>query len=475
MSRDGIQVRPCADLAEYADAMDAIGQYFGNEPDRGADASVSRTCCRSIACTRRWEDGRSSAARARSRSRCRCPAARCRAAATTVVGVAPTHRRRGVLRAMMRAHLDDVHERGEPIAALWASEETIYGRFGYGLAPRYAGEVNAPARVRRRSRSRSSARGTVRLVEPDEAAKTFPPLWDGLARERPGMFIAHAGRGGSRARFDDPASVAAARARSASRSSSSTARPPATRSTAHKMDWEDGSTEGKVIVIEAIAPTPEARAELWRYLLDIDWTSRRSRAASCRRPPAVLVARRAAADAVPRRRRRCGCASSTSAPRCPARGYASDGELVLRGARRVLPVERGPLAARRTGRRARTTTADLAPRRHGARLGVPRRLQLRAARAGRPRRGAEGRRDRRAADLFRDGLASVVPRDLLAGLRTLPVPSPRRRLRVTLRRRVFTACAHRVHRVCREYDAGRASARSSRRRRRRARRGTLLC
>src|SRR4051794_5410858 len=40
----------------------------------------------------------------------------------TVVGVYPTHRRRGALRALMRAQLDDVHERGEPIAALWASE-----------------------------------------------------------------------------------------------------------------------------------------------------------------------------------------------------------------------------------------------------------------------------------------------------------------------------------------------------------------
>ena len=35
---------------------------------------------------------------------------------------------------MMRAQLADVRERGEPLAALWASEETIYGRFGYGLA-----------------------------------------------------------------------------------------------------------------------------------------------------------------------------------------------------------------------------------------------------------------------------------------------------------------------------------------------------
>ena len=35
---------------------------------------------------------------------------------------------------MMEAQLRDVRERGEPVAALWASEETIYGRFGYGLA-----------------------------------------------------------------------------------------------------------------------------------------------------------------------------------------------------------------------------------------------------------------------------------------------------------------------------------------------------
>src|ERR1051326_8510866 len=52
-------------------------------------------------------------------------------AGVTVVGVYPTHRRRGALRAMMDAQLRDVHERGEAVAALWASEETIYGRFGY--------------------------------------------------------------------------------------------------------------------------------------------------------------------------------------------------------------------------------------------------------------------------------------------------------------------------------------------------------
>ena len=34
----------------------------------------------------------------------------------------------------MRAQLDDIHARKEPVAYLWASEETIYGRYGYGLA-----------------------------------------------------------------------------------------------------------------------------------------------------------------------------------------------------------------------------------------------------------------------------------------------------------------------------------------------------
>ena len=80
-------------------------------------------------------------------------------AGVTVVGVLPSHRRRGLLRRMMDAQLDDVRERGEPIAALWASEETIYGRYGYGLASlglyanaerdavRVAGERTSSARL----------------------------------------------------------------------------------------------------------------------------------------------------------------------------------------------------------------------------------------------------------------------------------------------------------------------------------------
>ena len=56
------------------------------------------------------------------------------AGGVTWVGVLPSHRRRGILRQLMRSQLDDLRERGEPLAILWASEAAIYGRFGYGIA-----------------------------------------------------------------------------------------------------------------------------------------------------------------------------------------------------------------------------------------------------------------------------------------------------------------------------------------------------
>jgi predicted acetyltransferase len=56
------------------------------------------------------------------------------AAGVSLVSVLPTHRRRGVLRSLMRRQLSDITQRGEPIAALWASESVLYGRYGYGAA-----------------------------------------------------------------------------------------------------------------------------------------------------------------------------------------------------------------------------------------------------------------------------------------------------------------------------------------------------
>ena len=112
------------------------------------------------------------------------------ASGVTVVSVLPTHRRRGVLRAMMTQHLAEVHENGEALAVLWASESSIYGRFGYGPASQRAlMKLEKPfARLSSLGRGQGDSHGDVRLVEVDEALQVFPAIYDQVARQRPGMF-----------------------------------------------------------------------------------------------------------------------------------------------------------------------------------------------------------------------------------------------------------------------------------------------
>ena len=95
------------------------------------------------------------------------PGGRMPAAGVTMVGVHPTHRRRGILTAMMRAQLDAIHARGEPLAILWASEATIYGRFGYGLATFKASiEIERARAGFRGVRQGSRDRGEAALLSP---------------------------------------------------------------------------------------------------------------------------------------------------------------------------------------------------------------------------------------------------------------------------------------------------------------------
>jgi predicted acetyltransferase len=105
-------------------------------------------------------------------------------AGLTMVGVMPTHRRRGVLRAMMDKHLSEARAKNQPIAALWASESSIYGRYGYGLAS-FAGEVSIE-----RDRSRftgSTPPVDARFVTDEEALAIMPTLWDRARQIAPGM------------------------------------------------------------------------------------------------------------------------------------------------------------------------------------------------------------------------------------------------------------------------------------------------
>jgi predicted acetyltransferase len=187
----------------------------------------------------------------------------------TVVGVYPTHRRRGALRALMDAQLRDVHERGEPLAALWASEETIYGRFGYGLAS-WAGELTVP-REWNAFAAPLERRGRVRFVERDEAASLLPPVWEGLRAQRPGMFARSEAWWALRAlRVPDeekanPKRIVVLELDGA---------PQAYAIYKSTMKFEGGVADSTLEVTEAIATTPQAMAELWRFLLDVDWQAK---------------------------------------------------------------------------------------------------------------------------------------------------------------------------------------------------------
>ena len=259
------EVRPTRDVAEFGRALFAIGQYFGGPP---TDEQLERFT--QVLPVERmhaaFEEGQIVGGAGVFPFEMSVPGGSLACGGVTVVGVYPTHRRRGVLRAMMDAQLADIHERGEPIAALWASEETIYGRFGYGLAA-WAGEISV-AREWSSFAQPLERRGRVRFVEPDEAATLFPPVWSALHAQRPGVFErTEAWWTLRRLRIPDdeksnPKRLVVLEIVGEAQGYAVFKSQPA---------FDAGVSTATLEVFEAIATTPQAWAELWRFLLDIDW------------------------------------------------------------------------------------------------------------------------------------------------------------------------------------------------------------
>lgn len=95
------------------------------------------------------------------------------------VTVAPTHRRRGLLRRLMTEDLADAAAHGRPLAALLASEGTIYGRFGFGPATRLRQiEVDVSARFMPRDPFGCRDDGWLEMPEPAEAWPTVSAVFD---------------------------------------------------------------------------------------------------------------------------------------------------------------------------------------------------------------------------------------------------------------------------------------------------------
>jgi predicted acetyltransferase len=259
------EVRPCADQDEFGLAVGAIGQYFNPPPDEEMLERFARVLPHERMHAA-FEDGQIVGGAGAFPFELSVPGGSLPCAGVTVVGTQPTHRRRGVLRSLMDAQLRDVHERGEPIAALWASEETIYGRFGYGLAS-WAGELRVPHEWDAFAEPLELAAKT-RFVTPEEARELFPPIYEAVRRERPGM-LSRTGMWWEGRTLRMPEEEASAPRRFVVLEVDG---EPLGYAIYHThFSFDGGLPASRLVVREALGSTPEAMAAIWRFLLDVDW------------------------------------------------------------------------------------------------------------------------------------------------------------------------------------------------------------
>jgi predicted acetyltransferase len=197
------------------------------------------------------------------------PGAQLPFAGVSMVGVAPTHRRRGILTSMIERQLGELHEqRGEPVAALWASESVIYQRFGYGLASLGTTLTARTDRLAFRPGT-DTGRGRVRLAAPEESMPHLKTVYEAVRPTRIG-FLDRSGRwwnnrvadpehwrdGGTSLRFalyEEPDGQATGYALYRT-----------------KNKWEDDGPAGEVIIREMVGSSPQAEAALWRFLTSLD-------------------------------------------------------------------------------------------------------------------------------------------------------------------------------------------------------------
>jgi predicted acetyltransferase len=185
----------------------------------------------------------------------------------TATGVLATHRRRGLLRAMMQAMFDEALDRGEPIAALSASEGGIYGRFGF-----------SPATVRTRwelERSDAALResepppGSLELTDAATAREAWPSVHNTARKVRVGELSPRTGQwtglSDDADGTDGPLRYLIHRAPDGHIDGIANFRLP----------WSPRLEDTGTLIVEALqATTTDAYRGLWQLLLDFDLTKR---------------------------------------------------------------------------------------------------------------------------------------------------------------------------------------------------------
>jgi predicted acetyltransferase len=187
----------------------------------------------------------------------------------TAVGVAPTHRRQGLLTKLMNHQLADFRQRGYPVSVLLSSESIIYGRFGYGWAQSYQSlQIES-----HRSAFRADAPivgGRMRLLEADEAAKILPSIHDRARLGQPGE-LNRGLRWWERHLKDPENDREGAGGRMYALHESPTGEADGWLSYRfRKREWLNGIPRHQVAIEDLVAADRRVLTALWRFALDLD-------------------------------------------------------------------------------------------------------------------------------------------------------------------------------------------------------------
>ncbi|POH66620.1 GNAT family N-acetyltransferase [Cryobacterium zongtaii] len=185
----------------------------------------------------------------------------------TGVTVRTSHRRRGLLRRMMTEDLTLAKGNGIAIAALTASEASIYGRFGFGVA---TSEQSITVDTSAKFRLDHLPVGSVEVADPKVLLELAPQVFARLHGEQPGSI--------GRQEFYRQLAAGA----------SSREGGPDAKVKAALHYAPDGSVDGYVSyrfggwdktpatmeIVDLVAATPAGYLELWQYLAAIDLVER---------------------------------------------------------------------------------------------------------------------------------------------------------------------------------------------------------
>lgn len=183
--------------------------------------------------------------------------------AISSVTVAPTHRRRGIARAMVEGELRVGADLELSMAMLTVSEATLYGRYGFGVA---AHGASLRLDAKRAGWAGPDAPGRVDFISREMAREVMPPLHDAVRPTAPGEIEIPAGHWDNMTGTSSAVKDAESRRAIQYADTDGVVRGAAVYTVQENHDdW----TKGTVRVHYLVAQTDEAYAALWRFLIEL--------------------------------------------------------------------------------------------------------------------------------------------------------------------------------------------------------------